>query len=225
MNPSGLRRAIGAILRRTRPIPPQTLSERYPQYRFGRGTYGGLNVLWGGGATLEIGSFTSIAEGVKVFLGGEHRTDWVTTFPFNILWESARQHTGHPKTKGDVLIGSDVWIGTEALISSGVTIGDGAVVGARAVVTRDVAPYAIVAGNPASFVRFRFDERQIRRLLALKWWNWDDGEIETAMPDLLNDQIDVFLTRAESGAYRPTHSKDLDQSATKLRKVDHVPIP
>lgn len=150
---------------------------------------------------LFVGNYTSIASGVKVFLGGEHRTDWVTTFPFNVLWESAKHYEGHPATKGDVVIGNDVWIGTEALITSGVKIGDGAVVGARAVVTRDVPPYAIVAGNPAKIVRYRFDEKSIERLLALQWWDWPEHQIARAMPDLLNHQIALFLEKAERGDY------------------------
>lgn len=179
------------------------MTERYPQYKFGQGTYGDLSVLsWGEGATLEVGSYTSIAAGVKVFLGGEHRIDWVTTFPFNILWKSAQHHSGHPRTKGDVLIGNDVWIGTDALISSGVTIGDGAVVGALAVVTRDVCPYAVVAGNPARVVKFCFDQKTVERLLELKWWNWHESEIKNAMPELLNYEILLFLEKAERGDYQ-----------------------
>lgn len=198
-----LRRLVGKVWRLLFPTHSVTLAERYPQYQFGRGTYGDLSVLsWGEGATLEVGNYTSIAAGVKVFLGGEHRMDWVTTFPFNVLWESARHHKGHPKTKGNVLIGSDVWIGTEALISSGVTIGDGAVIGARAVVTRDVAPYAVVAGNPARVVKFRFDEETIERLLALKWWDWNRVQIERAMPEMLNQEIVLFLEKAERGNYQ-----------------------
>lgn len=198
-----LRRLTEKVFRRLLPTPVLTLTERYPEYKFGLGTYGDLSVFsWGEGASLAVGSYTSIAPGVKIFLGGEHRIDWVTTFPFNVLWESARHHKGHPKTKGDVLIGSDVWIGAAALISSGVTIGDGAVVGAGAVVTRDVAPYAVVAGNPARVVKFRFDEEVIERLLALRWWDWSAVQIERAMPEMLSSDIASFLLRAERGDYR-----------------------
>ena len=197
------RQLAGKVWRRIRPPRRSTLADRYPQYQIGRGTYGDLSVLaFGEAATLSIGNYTSIADGVKVFLGGEHRIDWVTTFPFNVLWESARKQKGHPKTKGNVHIGNDVWIGTEALISSGVTIGDGAVVGARAMVTRDVAPYAVVAGNPARVVKFRFDAQVVERLIELKWWDWHEREIEKAMPELLNNQIQLFLEKAEHGDYR-----------------------
>ena len=198
-----LRRFVGKVGRRLFPTYSITLAERYPQYQFGRGTYGDLSVLsWGEGATLAVGNYTSIAPGVKIFLGGEHRIDWVTTFPFNVDWKSARHHAGHPRTKGDVLIGSDVWIGTEALIFSGVTIGDGAVVGARAVVTRDVAPYTVVVGSPARVVKHRFPAQVIERLLAVKWWDWHEAQIEKAMPDLLSNQIELFLEKAERGDYQ-----------------------
>ncbi len=175
----------------------KSLQERFPQYQFGRGTYGNPTIhSWGEGTTLEIGSFTSIAPGVQIFLGGEHRIDWVTTFPFSVLWEG-KDADGYSKTKGDVLIGNDVWIATEAIIMSGVTIGDGVVIGARAVVTKNVPPYAIVAGNPAIVMKQRFDDKTIQRLLDVKWWSWSDSKIKAALPLLLNDEIDKFLKFAE----------------------------
>lgn len=203
MTVHSFRSLVGQVWLRLFPERRISLAARYPQYQFGCGTYGDLSVLsWGEGATLIVGSYTSIASGVKVFLGGEHRMDWVTTFPFNVLWESARDHEGHPKTKGNVLIGNDVWIGTEALITSGVTIGDGAVIGARAVVTHDVPPYAVVAGNPARILKFRFDEVTITRLLTLKWWTWPQPKIEKAMLKMLSQEITLFLTKAERGDYQ-----------------------
>ena len=87
------------------------------------------------------------------------------------------------------------------MILSGVTIGDGAVIGARALVTRDVPPYAVVAGNPAKVVKFRFDEIVINRLLTIKWWDWSEKQIEKAMQDLLNNKIEQFLDKAENGEY------------------------
>ena len=181
----------------------QSLPEEYPQYCIGRGTYGGLKVRsWGGSSRLVVGSFTSFANDVEVFLGGEHRSDWVTTFPFNVLWTSAHGISGHPRSRGNVQIGNDVWIGAEAIILSGVTIGDGAVVGARALVTHDVPPYAVVAGNPATHVRFRFREDQIQSLLSIAWWNWPDSKIEASMPLLLDIDIDTFIERYLPGAVK-----------------------
>jgi len=176
----------------------QNLQEKYPQYEVGRETYGSPEVLtWNEGATLKIGAFCSIAEGVKIFLGGEHRIDWVTTYPFNLLWEKGKHITGHPRTKGDVIIGNDVWIGSEAIIMSGVKIGDGAVIGTRSVVTKDVAPYAIVAGNPARLIRNRFEDETIHRLIELKWWDWTNEKIEEMLPLLLSSDIDAFIAGAK----------------------------
>lgn len=174
------------------------LAERFPQYAIGRASYGDLVVRsWKEGATLQVGAFCSFAAGVKIFLGGEHRTDWVTTFPFPALWKEQAGHIpGHPKTRGDVIIGNDVWIGAEAVIMSGVRIGDGAVVGARAVVTRDVPPYAIVAGNPAVLIRLRFAEPVIERLREIAWWNWSDERISRLMPLLLSERIEDFIAAA-----------------------------
>jgi len=178
----------------------KSLTERYPEYQIGKGTYGDLTVkAWGEGATLVVGSYSSIAEGVKVFLGGEHRIDWVTTYPFNILWDEGKGINGHPKSKGDVVIGNDVWVATDALILSGVTIGDGAVVGARAVVIKDVPPYAIVAGNPARIIKYRFDDEVVGQLLGIRWWDWDRKRIVNAIPFLLDDKPHDFISKVKEG--------------------------
>jgi len=176
------------------------LKSRFPQYDIGRWTYGYKDleiVSWREGATLKIGSFCSFAARVKIFLGGEHRIDWVTTYPFTKLWESAKNFTGHPATKGDVIIGNDVWIADGAVILSGVSIRDGAVVGAGAVVSKDVPAYGIVAGNPAHLIKKRFDEDTIARLLKISWWNWEDARIEKYLPLLLNNDIVRFISEAE----------------------------
>lgn len=194
-----LRDHLAHLFRKKKPV---TLQERYPQYKIGRHSYGDLKVRsWGEGTFLEVGAFCSFASGVKVFLGGEHRVDWVTSFPFTELWKELAGHfPGHPRSKGDVVIGNDVWIGTEAIIMSGVRIGDGAVIGARAVVTKDVPPYAIVAGNPARLVRFRFERSVIDQLIALAWWQWDDQRIGNLLPLLLSADILAFIAAAEESA-------------------------
>lgn len=195
-----LKRLLRTLLRRPREL---SLPERYPQYAFGAGTYGDLLVhSWGEGTTLRVGAYTSIASGVQVMLGGEHRVDWATTYPFNVLWPSARHKSGHPRSKGDVEIGNDVWIGAEALILSGVSIGDGAVIGARSVVATDIPPYAIAAGNPARVVRYRFAPALVERLLHQSWWTWPEADVRRAMEDLLSPELEVFLARAERGDYR-----------------------
>ncbi len=186
------------VTRASERVPRQTIQQKYPQYEIGRGTYGHPWVPpWDNAADLRIGAFCSIAHGVQIVLGGEHRPDWVTTFPFSIMWPNAPRVAGQPRSRGDVVIGNDVWIGMDATIMSGVTIGDGAVVGAGAVVRRDVDPYTIVVGNPALPVRKRFDDETVERLLAIRWWDWDDETIERFLPLMLSDRIDEFLTVAE----------------------------
>ena len=142
----------------------------------GRYTYGVENVMvrqWGEGASLRIGSFCSLAN-ATILLGGNHRTDWITTFPFGHIFADelgGEDIVGHPATRGDVVIGNDVWIGHDVTIMSGITIGTGAVLAANAVVVKDVGPYEIVGGNPAGLLKMRFGADVIERLLALRWWD------------------------------------------------------
>lgn len=164
---------------------------KYAEYvDVGDFTYGNPIILsWGEGSKLNIGKFCSIADNVTIFLGGEHRSDWITTYPFNMLLKSFEHIQGHPKTKGDVIIGNDVWIGKGAVILSGITIGDGAVVGAESLVTKDVEPYSIVGGNPAKHLKYRFDKRTIKKLLEIKWWDKELGEIGSIIPLLQSKNV------------------------------------
>ncbi|WP_247654650.1 CatB-related O-acetyltransferase [Microvirga sp. HBU67558] len=170
----------------------------------GEHTYGIPTVLtWGEGTTLRIGKYNSIADDVTIFLGGNHRTDWVTTYPFNVLDPVAEHIKGHPHSRGDVIIGNDVWLGRGCMIMSGVTIGDGACVAANAVVTRDVAPYTIVGGNPARMIRKRFTDAQIEHLLQIEWWNWPQEKIVTVYEQLLSPGIDHFIAIATGKSKSP----------------------
>ncbi|MCW6531052.1 type B chloramphenicol O-acetyltransferase [Sphingomonas sp. MMSM20] len=142
---------------------------------------------------LVIGSFCSIGSGAAFIMAGNqgHRNDWISTFPFFWMPEVpafAGAANGY-QPAGDTIIGNDVWIGSEAIIMPGVTIGDGAVIGTRALVARDVEPYAIVGGNPARVIRKRFDDADIARLLALKWWDWSEDQLHAAMPLLTSGDI------------------------------------
>jgi acetyltransferase-like isoleucine patch superfamily enzyme len=147
------------------------------QITVGRYTYGHSGLIirqWTNSADFNIGQFCSIASGVTVLLGGNHRTDWITTYPFGHIAThdlGNTQITGHPATKGDVHIGNDVWIGMGATLLSGITIGDGAVIAAQALVTRDVAPYTIVGGNPAKHIANRFPDPIVALLKKLAWWD------------------------------------------------------
>jgi virginiamycin A acetyltransferase len=167
------------------------------KYDIGEWSYGWPKVVtWGENAQLKIGKFCAISQEVVILLDAEHRTDWVTTYTFNALWPQ-HNHVGHPTTKGNVTIGNDVWIGYQAMILSGVTIGDGAVIGARSVVTKNVPPYAIVAGSPAKVIRYRFPKHTIDRLLNLQWWNWPLYKIQAALPLLTSNRIEEFIRIGE----------------------------
>jgi acetyltransferase-like isoleucine patch superfamily enzyme len=156
------------------------------------------------GDKLKIGNYCSIADGVGILLDSAHRPDWITTYPFSYVFEEFRNTFGVPISKGNVNIGNDVWIGKNALILSGVTIGDGAVIGAGSVVTKDVEPYAIVAGNPARLIRKRFDQETINELLKIKWWQWDTQRIKENMPLLLSNRIDEFIKKNGAKITRKT---------------------
>ena len=159
-------------------------------YSIGEYTYGKPTVLYeNSDAHLIIGKYCSIAANVTIFLGGNHRVDWISTYPFNDLPEiypEARSITGHPATKGDVIIENDVWIGYGVTILSGVRIQTGAVVGAGSVVTRNIGPYEIWAGNPCSFIKKRFNDNQINQLLESKWWDYSDAEVRKIIAKLCN---------------------------------------
>lgn len=177
-------------------------NRRYSRYEIGEWTYGAPKVLsWREDATLKIGRFCSIAHGVIILLGGEHRLDWITTYPLNILFERRKTYPGLISSKGDVVIGNDVWIGRDALILSGVEIGNGAVVAARSVVTEDVAPYSIVAGNPARHIKFRFSESIREDLQRIAWWNWPMAKIEENWPLLLSADIEGLRARCRGEDY------------------------
>lgn len=152
-------------------------------------------------ATYTCGKFCSIAKNLTICLGGYHRTDWVTTYPFGHIYKkvfNTFNGDGHPITKGNVVIGNDVWIGDNVTIMSGVHIGDGAVIANSSHVCKDVAPYTMVGGNPAKLIKRRFTQGQIERLLEIKWWDWTDEEINRVVPALCNPDIDKFIAIADA---------------------------
>jgi acetyltransferase-like isoleucine patch superfamily enzyme len=164
----------------------------------GRCSYGDPHIIVfeGDRTSVIIGAFASIAPGVELMLGGNHRTDWVSTFPLRArLGLPGAFGDGHPATKGDIVIGNYVWIGQGARILSGIHIGDGAVVAAHAVVTQNVRDYAIVGGNPAREIRRRFTDDEITALKRISWWDWPMDDIVAAV-SLLNDtDVTHFIDR------------------------------
>lgn len=137
------------------------------------------------GDKLIIGKFCQIAAGVRfVMNGANHQMNAVSTFPFYIFegWEQQVPPLSEMPLKGDTVVGNDVWIGQNATILPGVRIGDGAIIGMNSVVGNDVAPYTIVAGNPAKEIRKRFDDELIRMMLRLKWWDMKVEDIKRLIP-------------------------------------------
>jgi tetrahydrodipicolinate N-succinyltransferase len=104
--------------------------------------------------------------------------------------------SGYSGTNGDVTVGNDVWLCSNSTLLSGVTVGDGAIVAAGALVTKDVEPYAVVGGNPARFLRWRFPEEQRQLLLQSAWWEWPQAEITEVVGKLCSEDIQSFLAYA-----------------------------
>lgn len=166
----------------------------YKEYQIGDWTYGTPTIKkYFPDTNLTIGKYCSIAADVTIVLGGEHCKDWITTYPFYVLWPNLKQYFPPNHTKGDIKIGNDVWIGTKATILSGLTIGDGAIIAAGSVVTKDVEPYMIVGGIPAKPIKMRFPRNVVDKLLEISWWNWPDDDVKSALPLLLSGNYEAFI--------------------------------
>jgi len=142
-------------------------------------------------ADIYIGNFCSISSRVVIFLGGGHNIDWISGYPFDSPFVDIPAKD-HKTTNGNVIIKNDVWIGFGATIMSGVTIGNGAVVAAESVVTKDVPDYAIVAGNPARVIKYRFSKDEIDTLLEISWWDWPDKYIVEVVPIIQSNDIETL---------------------------------
>lgn len=169
---------------------------------------------------LLIGRFCQIAAGVEFMMNdANHQMNAVTTFPFYTLegWEMAPPASSDLPFKGDTVIGNDVWIGENAVILPGVHIGDGAIIGANSVVGSDVAPYTVVAGNPAKPLRKRFDDDLIDLLLRFKWWDKSVEEIQSLIPILTCG--DLEKVREALAARLPARSGSLDKVCRDLERI------
>lgn len=166
-------------------------------YSYGAPT---LRLYRGDQARVRIGRFTAIApDGVIFYPGGGHRTDWVTAYGIRAVFDlPGAYEDGTPSSRGDIVVGNDCWIASDAVVTSGVTIGDGAVVATRAVVTRDVRPYAVVAGDPAREVRRRFPADQVEALLRIAWWDWPIEQVLEHVDLLCAPDVAGFIRRFDS---------------------------
>jgi len=147
--------------------------------------------------TLSIGRFCSIAKGVCIIVDGNHQTHWISTYPFGHMIEGVPMRSDVTVGKGDMVIGNDVWIGCNAIILPGVQIGDGAMIAAGSVVTKNVADYEVVGGNPAKHIAYRFDPEQIKSLKAIAWWNWSLDKIKREVPMLQSENLIEFIKKTQ----------------------------
>lgn len=162
--------------------------------KIGRYTYGDLNYMtWGDDKeSLVIGDFVSIASNVVFIGGGNHKMDSFSTFPFKVKFLN---YEVEALTKGPIIVKDDVWIGFGSFVLSGVTIGQGAVVAAGSVVTKDVPPYAIVGGNPARVIRYRFSNEQVDTLKRIDFSEIDEAWV-LEHRDLVDEKIENLIANS-----------------------------
>lgn len=172
------------------------------------------------GSLSSIGRFCSVAPDV-VIGEGNHPTDWLSTHPFqfgvsgifgdheeikNLNYKIERSTE---LIKSAPYIGNDVWIGARVTVLRGVHIGDGAIIGTGSVVNRDVEPYEIVAGVPIRHIRYRFDLEIVKKLLSLKWWNYEISGMNGVRFDNIGSAISEIERRIEVGSLKRYEGKSL----------------
>lgn len=179
------------------------MTENLHLWNANTGTYYDRNIniiTWSDEYKITLGKYNSIGRECNFFLHANHRPDWITTSStlLGLVDSTIAQcllEKGHPSCKGDIIIENDVWIGAKSTILSGIKIANGAVVAATSTVTKDVPPYAIVAGNPAKIIRYRFTEEQIKNLLSIAWWDWDEQKIKDNALLLWSNDINTFINK------------------------------
>lgn len=144
------------------------------------------------GDKLILGKFCQIATGVRFIMNGaNHAMSGISTYTFKVFGGDWKEKDPmNVVSRGDTIIGNDVWIGNSATIMQGVEVGDGVIIGSNSTVTKSVAPYTIVGGNPAREIRRRFNEETIEFLLKLKWWDWSVEKITEHLDLITSGNID-----------------------------------
>lgn len=157
--------------------------------KVGKYTYGPLKVYeWGSkNEKLIIGNYVSIAQDVKFILGGNHRYDTFSTYPFKSMYCKGGQEA---YSNGPIIVNDDVWIGMSSIIISGVTIGKGAVIAAGSVVTKNVPQYAIIGGNPAQIIKYRFKDSLIEKI--------SEVDLSSIDREFINSNIDLMYKRVDN---------------------------
>ncbi|HWI08774.1 MAG TPA: CatB-related O-acetyltransferase [Solirubrobacteraceae bacterium] len=155
----------------------------------------------GDSGRVIVGNFASVAPDADFYVGGQHRTEWVSQYGLRAMLDLPGAHEdGFTHGRGDIVVGSDTWVTNGCTVMSGVTIGDGAVVGTKAVVAKDVRPYAIVVGNPAREIRRRFSDEQVEALLRIRWWDWPTDKVKQHVEIISSPDVDAFIARFDPAA-------------------------
>ena len=141
-------------------------------------------------ANVKIGKFSGFASDVVVYRGGEYNWKFASLYGFGDLFYDVQETPYPERSKGDVVIGNDVMLYSGVKVLSGVSVGDGAVIAANSLVCKSIPPYAIAWGVPAKVVMYRFDDVAIKKLLEMRWWDWEYKLIYDAIPLLRSDKID-----------------------------------
>jgi virginiamycin A acetyltransferase len=150
---------------------------------FGKNTTGDPNIHWGPSeAKLVIGNYCTIGKNVNIYLNGG-----------SIITKDKKWIIPLSKCSCSVIIGNDIWIGSNVTIMPGIIIGDGACIAENSRIVADVKPYSFVYGDPAYLIKYKFNKKQIKQLLKIKWWNWDDAKIQDYIPLLDGDNVDEFI--------------------------------
>lgn len=148
---------------------------------------------------VEMGNFCSIGPNVQIGLGPHPSRDFVSTYPAFYSNMTAgcplafRENKIFDDAIPKTIIDNDVWIAANVIVPGGIRIGTGAIVATGAVIVKDVPPYAVVGGNPAKIIRYRFSEEQIQVLLKSEWWNWPIEKIRQRVDDF--SDVDKFQAK------------------------------
>ena len=171
------------------------------EIKVGKHTYGPFPQIEGHKHILKnssIGKYCSIGPRLRFIAHGRHVMHWVSTYPLTYLFNRRDLPENDHSPYQPIHIGNDVWTGNNVRIKQNVTIGDGAIIAAESYVTGNVPPYAIVGGNPAKVIRYRFTPEQIEALLDIKWWDWDEELIKNSIEIMSQRDIDKFIEYARS---------------------------
>ena len=155
------------------------------------GSYGEIKVV--GDGNITVGKYCSLAKEIVAIFLLDHRVDWISTYPFPVLWNLPI--AGHPVMPDEIKVGNDVWIGAGTTLLGGAEIGDGAVIGAFSLVAGKIPPYSIAVGHPAKVIRKRFSEDIINDLLKIAWWNWDKEKIMENVKLLCSQNVKDFIKK------------------------------